>query len=64
MFSGRILDAKEKKEKGISYFFNQLDDEICKDVTICVVPSHMERSGVSCGKLSHVRKQMNVIQKF
>ncbi len=44
MFSGKILDIKEKKEKGISYFFNQLDDEICKDVTICVVPSHTERS--------------------
>jgi hypothetical protein len=42
MFSGRILDVKEKKEKGIDYFFRQLDDEICKDVTICVVPSHTE----------------------
>lgn len=42
MFSGRILDVKDKKEKGISYFFNQLDEEICKDVTICVVPSHTE----------------------
>ena len=42
MFSGRILDLKDKKERGISYFFQQLDDEICKDVTICVVPSHTE----------------------
>lgn len=42
MFSGRILDVKEKKEKGISYFYQQLDEEICKDVTICVVPSHIE----------------------
>ena len=40
MFSGRILDVKEKKEKGIAYFFQQLDEEICKDVSICVVPSH------------------------
>lgn len=42
MFSGRILDVKEKKERGISYFYQQLDEEICKDVTICVVPSHIE----------------------
>ncbi len=42
MFSGRILDVKEKKERGISYFYQQLDEEICKDVTICVVPSHTE----------------------
>ena len=40
MFSGRILDVKEKKEKGIIYFYQQLDDEICKGVTVCVVPSH------------------------
>ena len=33
---------KDKKEKGISYFFQQLDEEICKGVTICVVPSHTE----------------------
>lgn len=42
MFSGRILDVKEKKEKGISYFYRQLDEEICKNVTICVVPSHVK----------------------
>jgi predicted amidophosphoribosyltransferase len=42
MFSGRILDLKDKKERGISYFFQQLDEEICKDVSICVVPSHTE----------------------
>ncbi len=40
MFSGKILDVKEKKERGIEYFYNQLDEEICKGVTICVVPSH------------------------
>ena len=39
---GRILDVKDKKEKGISYFFQQLDGEICEGVTICVVPSHTE----------------------
>ena len=42
MFSGRILDVKEKKERGIAYFYNQLDSEICANVTICVVPSHTE----------------------
>lgn len=42
MFSGRILDVKEKKEKGISYFYQQLDEEICKGVAICVVPSHVK----------------------
>lgn len=42
MFSGKILDVKEKKERGISYFFQQLDEEICKGVAICVVPSHTE----------------------
>lgn len=44
MFSGRILDVKDKKEKGISYFFQQLDEEICKGVAICVVPSYTEGS--------------------
>ena len=51
MFSGRILDVKDKKEKGIRYFFNQLDDELCEDIAICVVPSHeasrRNSSGVS-----------------
>ena len=52
MFSGKILDVKEKKESGISYFFQQLDDEICKDISICVVPSHNQgeknESGIAC----------------
>lgn len=42
MFSGRILDVKDKKERGIAYFYQQLDEEICENVTICVVPSHFE----------------------
>lgn len=40
MFSGKILDLKDKKESGIQFFFRQLDEEICRGVTICVVPSH------------------------
>lgn len=33
MFSALILDVKEKKEQAIDKFFNQLDGEICDDVT-------------------------------
>lgn len=39
-YSGKILDLKEKKERGLSFFYNLLNYEICKDVSICVVPSH------------------------
>ena len=39
--SGRILDLKDKDERAINYFFNQIDPEIERgDITICVVPSH------------------------
>ncbi|MDE6639766.1 MAG: hypothetical protein K2K63_04515 [Acetatifactor sp.] len=56
MFSGRILDVKDKKEKGISYFFRQLDEEICKGVTICVVPSHTEGSTNDSGVAELARR--------
>nr|WP_297704296.1 hypothetical protein [uncultured Butyrivibrio sp.] len=36
---GKILDLKEGKENAIEYFYNLIDCEICKDVTICIVPS-------------------------
>lgn len=39
VFSGKILDLKDGKESAVRYFFNLLDLEICKGVTICVVPS-------------------------
>lgn len=39
VFSGKILDLKEGKPSAIKYFYHILDAEICKDVTICVVPS-------------------------
>lgn len=39
VFSGKILDLKEGKESAVRYFFALLDLEICKGVTICVVPS-------------------------
>lgn len=38
--SGLILDVKEKKERGLNYFYQQLENLISKNVTICVVPSH------------------------
>lgn len=39
VFSGKILDLKEGKAQAIKYFYNLLTQEICEDVTICVVPS-------------------------
>ncbi|MBE5838869.1 phosphoribosyltransferase [Butyrivibrio sp.] len=39
VFSGKILDLKNGKESAINFFYNLIDSEICKDVTICVVPS-------------------------
>lgn len=43
IISGLILDVKEKKEKGLNYFYQNLQDQIEKGIAICVVPSH--RSG-------------------
>ncbi|MDO4340803.1 MAG: hypothetical protein Q4C91_22440 [Eubacteriales bacterium] len=39
IFSGKILDLKERKPAAIQYFYNLLNGEICDGVTICVVPS-------------------------
>lgn len=39
VFSGRILDLKEGKQSAVKYFYNLINEEICKDVTICVVSS-------------------------
>lgn len=39
VYSGKILDLKEGKLSAIRYFYNLLNEEIRKDVTICVVPS-------------------------
>lgn len=39
VFSGKILDLKEGKVSAVKYFYNLLDTEICKEVTICAVPS-------------------------
>ena len=50
VFSGKILDLKQGKPDAIRYFYNLIDAEIRKDVTICVVPSsdaEKEISGIS-----------------
>lgn len=50
VFSGKILDLKECKMPAINYFYNILNEEICKDVTICVVPSsdaEKRKSGIA-----------------
>ena len=38
--SGLILDVKDRDERGLNFFFNQLQGEIKDGVTICVVPGH------------------------
>jgi len=40
MYSGRILDLKEKKHDAINYFYGLIDDVLCDDISVCVVPSH------------------------
>ena len=39
VYSGKILDLKSGRDSAIEYFYNLLDCEINKAVTICVVPS-------------------------
>lgn len=39
VFSGKILDLKNGQKSAVDYFYNLIDNEICDDVTICVVPS-------------------------
>lgn len=38
--SGLILDVKDKRERGIAFFYNALQAEIESGVSICVVPGH------------------------
>ena len=50
VFSSKILDLKEGKLSAINYFYNLINEEICSDVTICVVPSsnsHKKITGIS-----------------
>lgn len=49
VYSGKILDLKDKKQSAVNFFYNMLDPEICENVSICVVPSHdakIKTSGV------------------
>ena len=39
-YSGRILDLKEGKSVGISYFVERIKPELRDDIAIVVVPSH------------------------
>ncbi len=39
VYSGKILDLKEGKASAVEYFYRLINDEICQDITICVVPS-------------------------
>lgn len=54
IYSGKILDLKEGKEIAINYFYNLLNQELCKGITICVVPAHdnnPESGIIKLGKL-------------
>lgn len=55
VYSGKILDLKEGKMSAVQYFYQLLDPEIRRDVTICVVPSsnsEVKESGI--GKLGEM----------
>lgn len=55
VFSGKILDLKEGKESAIRYFYQLLNDEICKGVTICVIPpSDAEKTSSGIGRLGEM----------
>ena len=55
VFSGKILDLKDRKPSAIKYFYNLLDCEICPGVTICVVPSsNAEKRESGIGKLGEM----------
>lgn len=45
IYSGKILDLKEGKTSAVNYFYALLDDEICPDVAIAVVPPHLPKTG-------------------
>jgi len=64
VFSGKILDLKEGKMSAIRYFYNLLDHEICKDITICVVPSSdAEKKTSGIGMLGEMLAENNRVNK-
>lgn len=63
IYSGKILDLKEGKELAINYFYNLLNQELCKNITICVVPSHNGESNSGIIKLGKLLAQDGRIDK-
>ncbi|MCC8966718.1 hypothetical protein H8A95_31435 [Bradyrhizobium sp. Pear76] len=46
-YSGKILDLKDKKDRGIVYFFNLIEPIIRKDVALVTVPSHDPQKAIN-----------------
>ena len=64
VYSGRILDLKQGKMSAINFFYNIIDSEICKDVTICVVPSSdAEKTQSGIGMLGEKLAANNRVNK-
>lgn len=64
VFSGKILDLKQGKEEAVRYFYNLVDAEICKGVTICVVPSsNSENTITGIGKLGEMLAKNGRVDK-
>lgn len=64
VFSGKILDLKEGKKSAVDYFYGLLDAEICRGITVCVVPSSNADSTVSgIGMLGEKLAENNRVDK-
>jgi Phosphoribosyl transferase domain len=46
-YSGRLLDLKEKKDRGIVYFYNIVEPAIRKDLVLVTVPSHDPQKAIN-----------------
>lgn len=57
VISKKILDVKDKRKSGITFFVNAIDELIQKDITVCVVPSH-ERSERNESGISLVAREL------
>lgn len=63
IYSGKILDLKEGNELAINYFYNLLNQELCKNITVCVVPSHDNNPNSGIIKLGKLLAQDGRIDK-
>lgn len=64
VFSGKILDLKEGKMSAVRYFYHLIDVEICKGITICVVPSSdSSKSATGIGMLAEMLAQNGRVDK-